>query len=215
MPGSTKRVIDEDYFTKIDSKDKAWCLGFIVADGSVRMNPYQLRIRISKKDVEVLEKIKRFMSCNYPIRKRQNEAVVLEITRKSICEDLYRLGICPDKTHNIQYPNIPNGLESDFIKGYFDGDGWISAKPYIGLSGSSTLLNPIRERLHSRLGISKPAVVDKDNKNTAQIIYHRQRDCFRLATWIYMGGGPSLSRKRESALDIIHGHLKQRQMFLF
>ena len=49
-------TLDEKYFDKIDSQNKAYILGFIYADGSI--NKGCLNITLSNKDVEILEFIK-------------------------------------------------------------------------------------------------------------------------------------------------------------
>lgn len=51
---------ETNYFETIDSEDKAYFLGFIVADGSINTNKYRnaLIINIHKKDVDILNKFK-------------------------------------------------------------------------------------------------------------------------------------------------------------
>ena len=51
-----KYSLNEDYFENINSNNKAYILGFIYADGSIYGN--YLSIRVSAKDVEILNYIK-------------------------------------------------------------------------------------------------------------------------------------------------------------
>jgi len=48
---------NEKFFNKIDTEEKAYWLGFIMADGYTRLNkknnPAQTSIEISKKDIEI------------------------------------------------------------------------------------------------------------------------------------------------------------------
>lgn len=41
-------------------------------------------------------------------------------------QDLLRLSLTPRKSHRIKLPNVPQEYLSDFIRGYFDGDGCVS-----------------------------------------------------------------------------------------
>lgn len=46
---------NENYFEKIDTEDKAYFLGFIMADGCILKNRNTLKIIIHKKDKHILE----------------------------------------------------------------------------------------------------------------------------------------------------------------
>jgi len=51
-----KYSFNEDYFEKIDTEDKAYFLGFIVADGSVN----EVRLNISQKEPDILYEFEKF-----------------------------------------------------------------------------------------------------------------------------------------------------------
>ena len=44
-----------------------------------------------------------------------------------MCDDLRKLGFNENKTKSLAIPNVPKKFFSDFVRGYFDGDGhvWI------------------------------------------------------------------------------------------
>ncbi|MFA6938939.1 MAG: hypothetical protein WC229_01600 [Candidatus Paceibacterota bacterium] len=44
-----------------------------------------------------------------------------------MCEDLNKLGLKANKTKNLLLPKVPKKYFSDFVRGYFDGDGnvWV------------------------------------------------------------------------------------------
>ena len=54
-----KRILD-NYFSKIDSSEKAYWLGFLFTDGAVDENKGSKRIRLQlqQKDISILEKLK-------------------------------------------------------------------------------------------------------------------------------------------------------------
>ena len=129
-----------DYFNKIDSKDKAYFLGFISADGNVwkrdRKNSQgQLRISIHSKDVDVLHKFKKYINSNHKITEFSfvhkdtgtiTETSSLTIVSDKIFNDLSKYNITPNKTWKFHPINIPDNFISHFIRGYFDGDGSIT-----------------------------------------------------------------------------------------
>ena len=52
----------------------------------------------------------------------------LQIGSKKMCDDLRNIGLVERKVKRIRLPNIPRGRFSDFLRGYFDGDGnvWVN-----------------------------------------------------------------------------------------
>lgn len=56
--GIKSKIGREDFFDIIDSEEKAYFLGFIVADGNVSIynNQYSLKIHVSMIDKEVIDK---------------------------------------------------------------------------------------------------------------------------------------------------------------
>lgn len=52
--------LKHDFFSVIDSEEKAWLLGFLFTDGSVRKvgNSCQIRLSIQLLDEEIIDKIK-------------------------------------------------------------------------------------------------------------------------------------------------------------
>jgi len=144
IPANPKRIhsrydLDEQKFKKCNSPEVAYWIGFIMADGSVcnGNGMYRLEIAINEKDVELLSKFRVFLNTNIPIKymTRITEFGIGKITRLRICSkaivgDLAQYGIVPRKTGKEQIRNIPKQYYSDFIRGYFDGDGCIDDKIY-------------------------------------------------------------------------------------
>ena len=64
------------------------------------------------------------MNPNYKIGYR------LQIGSKEMFKDLTKLGLMPNKSKVVRMPHIPRKYLSHFIRGYFDGDGHVSASEY-------------------------------------------------------------------------------------
>lgn len=126
-----KYQINENCFDIIDNELKAYCLGFLYADGNLGIynNDYVIRLNLNAKDSEILDI---FIKCFNTDRKWKTDKrgnIYLNIFNKKICFSLMKKGIVQAKTFKIKFPNnqiIPENFMSHFIRGYFDGDGTIS-----------------------------------------------------------------------------------------
>lgn len=135
---------DENYFYEIDSIDKAYWLGFIMADGYIFNNRLKnnkaesagLRIRLAESDKHQLEKLNESLDGNIPIRivknygiyENQQNLAEFMLLNKTIYESLsYNLNIHNNQHKSCQedYPDINPKLYRAFILGLFDGDGCI------------------------------------------------------------------------------------------
>lgn len=139
---TSKYKINENYFEKIDSNDKAYFLGFLYADGSNYDN--HITFKLSKIDKYILEKFNEYLQHNRPLREEMNiickdkngiihhckNCFVLYIGNKKIASDLNKLGVVPNKTLKIRFPFfLDKQYYSHFIRGFFDGDGSVGYNP--------------------------------------------------------------------------------------
>lgn len=125
-----KYEINEIYFSNW-SKDMAYIVGLIAADGC--MSPDKYRIRINLIDKELLESIAEKLNYTGPIRKTKSklgEGYELALNNRQIYKDLEHIGITPRKTFTVNIKNIPSEYEYDFFRGYFDGDGCVYKKEF-------------------------------------------------------------------------------------
>lgn len=123
-----KYNINENYFLKW-SKDMAYILGYIYADGNLDSNKY--RLRISSVDKEILEKFNIRFKSDRELKLEKNSIgswYTLTVDNRKIYTDLVKLGVTPNKSKNCNISNIPHKFRYDFIRGYFDGDGCVYSK---------------------------------------------------------------------------------------
>jgi len=122
---------DESYFEKIDTHEKAYWLGFIYADGNVRITKENTkRFQISLKDRDAIFALQASLKSNHKLFEDVN-CLRLSICQDKIYDDLYKLGVEPRKSLTCKFPNkeqVPEEFTNSFILGYFDGDGSISIK---------------------------------------------------------------------------------------
>lgn len=124
--------VDLNYFKYIDTKDKAYILGILYADGgNINRSIY---LTLKGNDKEILDKINyKFQDKKVRVLKKKSkdgytEIARIEIDNKTIVEQLYNHGVTPKKSLTLNYPEfiIDTKLEKSFILGYFDGDGSIA-----------------------------------------------------------------------------------------
>ena len=148
---------NEHIFDQIDSEEKAYWLGFIFADGYISSSPirkgvksvYQFELSLGIKDIEHLNKFKRFMGYEKDIITDGNRCRFV-VANKYLWTLLNELGCTPNKSLSLTFPDIPQNLVKHFIRGYFDGDGCISrhvhntcVTPHIELLGTKQMLEQI------------------------------------------------------------------------
>ncbi len=135
-----KYSVDENYFSEIDTQDKAYWLGFLYADGYVRIKNNksgELKIKLCVKDKAHIELFKKCINSTHKIidgksyvvvngRKYESEYSTFSVYNTKLVNDLIRHGCLNNKTFKIRLPDIPEYFISHFIRGYFDGDGCIS-----------------------------------------------------------------------------------------
>jgi len=112
----------------------AYVLGFFTADGNMIKNKRGAHfISFYSVDKELLESIKKVMGIDHKLsfrKKRgenQKDSYRLQIGSKEIFNDLLKIGLTPNKSKTVSLPKIPNKYFSDFLRGYFDGDGSVIA----------------------------------------------------------------------------------------
>jgi intein-encoded DNA endonuclease-like protein len=116
-----------DYFSKIDTEEKAYWLGFIYADGYLAKNENRLALVVSIKDKEHLKKFADIFG------KQLIEIKKLDKKSKKSYEQcgvfLYSERIYNDLKSFLNSENIfdmiPKELHRHFVRGFFDGDGSI------------------------------------------------------------------------------------------
>ena len=156
---------NEYYFSKIDTEEKAYWLGFLYADGCVHSNNNEVSINIT--DREHVEKFKTAIGAvNHKItetndKRFTNAKTLYQFTIKDeqLHKDLIQWGCVPQKSLLLnKIPNIPRDFISHFIRGYFDGDGSLhylqGTNNYrISFIGTKDFLNDIQKELSTNVSL--------------------------------------------------------------
>lgn len=203
----TNYIIDNNIFENINTKNKSYILGFLLADGHRLKNSNQIRLKLQERDINILEKINKELNYIKPLifdkkreEKNQNQYSLI-ICNKKICEDLENYGIVKNKTFNITIPIIDDKLFIDLFRGYFDGDGWFTCNKEnkageIGIIGEYEFISFIKEKIKELYNIDSR--FSKDKRVDSRIINLRIRkrlDINKLYDLMYFDTDLYLERK--------------------
>ena len=155
--------VNDNFFENIDSEEKAYLLGFFVADGTYGLgskckNSYRYQIHQQEKDKCIVDWFRKFIVPNGTLvykeafidKKGTNHQGTYKLRRtsKTMHKDLEKFNITPRKTYDLQFKFpfelIPKEYLWDFIRGFIDGDGQV------------TYLENTRQFTFAMYGTSKP-----------------------------------------------------------
>lgn len=145
-PNCKYENLDDNIFDEIDTEDKAYLLGWIASDGSLNENN-AINISLHKDDESVLHVINDIVSGGeLPIKDIKGKPLKsIAICSKKISDRVCELlNIKKEKKDKIvNFPELKNDeLKWAFIRGLFDGDGWIKdigscRSPKCGIASTS------------------------------------------------------------------------------
>lgn len=232
-----KYTFNYEYFKKIDSEEKAYWLGFIYADGSVReisQNCGELRISLVTEGKKHLEKLAKalnysgFVSGPYTMKwsykgvARTSEYWSLTLCEYNFFKDLVNLGVVPNKTYLVQFPNIPTDLHRHFIRGLFDGDGCISHKvtkyrnkEYTTASMSIVgavppFLEHVVKTFSLEIGVKQVAVGKNSKKGSTWRFSYQGTPALRIRDWMYEGATVWMECKKDNFYSYSYSSLRPR-----
>lgn len=189
-----KYTFDYNYFKVINSKNKAYWLGWIVSDGSV--NKYNLRLRLQELDIEILQKFKRDVLFTGPItiesnyNKKHQNLCNITLSSVKLIKDLFQLGVISNKVHNTIFPEIPVEFYSHFIRGVFDGDGCIHVNKngffHFHISGHDTLVIKINNIIAQECEINANKISKPKCRNISVLNYSGNNVVRKIRNWLYL-----------------------------
>ena len=206
--------ITENFFSKW-SPEMAYVLGLITTDGCIsRSGAVSLYIN----DKDLLEKVKNIMGSSHAVKYygHQEGLYSFKFSRQKICGDLKRLGVLPNKSLNVRFPDVPNAFLIDFIRGVFDGDGSVffekrSPKHPLRtsfISSSKGFIETLEVKLRA-LSMPKRAIYQHKTKNAVSyMIRYAHIDSIKLFNLLYnksaIENGLFIARKHTKFLSGIN-----------
>lgn len=212
--------IDENYFSMIDSPVKAYFLGLIMADGNMYKNAnnkFQFSLKLKQSDEDIVLKFSEEIGFPkdkivYGESKRKDticKYVSLKSYNKVFCENLIKHGIIIKKSGKESIPkDIPEQYIKDFIRGYIDGDGWVSINDKnkcIGVcSESKEIIYDIVNYFSNIITITTQI---RKNKTVYSFRVSKKQDIAKICDHLYYKGCIALDRKYNNARKIVQEYL--------
>jgi len=180
--------VNKNYFSEIDSTEKAYWLGILWADGCLSDGKLSFGL-IDKKHVE---KFRDAIDSNHTIGK-DGKLYKIQIHCQSLNKDLIELGFTGDKTFDNSLPPIKDeDLQRAFVRGLFDGDGHFDAGRMRITSSSEGRLKKLRDWIGYDVSVFERGDGVYTLQTPAAYEYH-------VFSWLYNTGGgaaePKLERK--------------------
>lgn len=222
-----KSNIRNNFFTRIETEEQAYILGFYLADGSLSKKYNRISFSVTKADEEILNFIKDNIAPHEKIRYSKERVTSQGYTSKpmahlsfistEIAEDLNKYGIGNNKTYktDIDISFIPENLMMHFIRGYFDGDGTVYAgvasKKVNGkqyrvencnwsiISHCECHLVQIKEYLENKHGIKSNII--KDGRGNFLVMINRKEHFIKFRDILYENAHYYLKRKKDKYMS--------------
>lgn len=211
-----KYNLNEDFFSIIDTEEKAYWFGFILADDCIlkhtRKNgkfTLSFELTLCEKDKNHVELFKNSIGCNNPTIERimpmkwiggGNKYYRIAFGSRKFVEDLINLGCGYRKSLNLTFPNtVPKNFINHFIRGYIDGDGCFyetSNTICCSMMGTKEFLEDILKNtpINQTTGIYSKR---NDGKNSYYLQIKRNKRCKLLYHFLYDNATIYMDRKRE------------------
>ena len=202
--------LKEHFFETIDTEEKAYFLGLLIADGNVFKDnsgrQASISITLDLNDEYMLLKFKEVLNTNTNIGHDGRGCGQIAVRSNIMAEDLAKYGIVPRKTLTTYLPQIDEKYMPHLLRGILDGDGSIRAVQteqqnrfahYIGFCGTHQLMEDISNYC-KKLNLSViPKVYDYADKALSDIKIQGKNDMYIFGEHIYKDATIFLIRKKE------------------
>lgn len=204
---SSKKIysIDEHYFDKIDSQEKAYMIGLLLADGSRSSKGYTVSLSLQEADYDTLLKINNYLNNERPIafvelskkNPRHSNQYVLYMCGEHICKSLERFGITPRKDFTVCFPkDISEEFYPHVIRGLLDGDGFIGkTECRCGITGNKDLVTFLSDHISTTLNIHCSVLTPHKGKDTRDFRISGRKQVKTFLDYIYKDATLFINRK--------------------
>lgn len=204
------------FFQNIDTEEKAYWLGFIYADGYISINNQTnsavVGIELRESDINHIKKFNKSINGNYKVSIRSRQCNLSQHSEKfdiaciriyslPMFNDLKNHGIVENKTYRTEYPIIDKNFMIPFIRGYFDGNGWIMQKQssytVCAICGKNeAFFNYIRSYLYDNYSLCSYISYQKNHFSGMYVLnIHKNEQSVKFLNLIYGSSNIHLQRK--------------------
>lgn len=215
---TARNAINEHYFDVIDTANKAYWLGFTMADGSVyhykdESHKVQFELKLQALDYEHLKNFAN--DIGFPLDKihtktavrkgTETHSVLIRSYNSAFCESLQKYGIADLKSGHESFPrkNIPREFYKDFVRGFWDSDGNIGPhRLYVGSMSLEMISQLSKYFASSDIMTYLEYDLTQTNKKILYRLHVSAQSWEKFRDLIYYPGCIGLNRKIEIAKKI-------------
>lgn len=195
------------FFIKLSPVSAYWA-GFIAADGILFNRDKSLTIALNKRDTRHLYKFIKAVKSNAQVGfVKSNHSVHVSICSPPLFSSLVKLGITPNKSLTITYVDLPSSLMSHFVRGVFEGDGWISGRKIthvqFGIAGNKPFLQQIQDVLVKKCHVNRVKLYPLFPRGRVFKLQYTGSQIFRILNFLYKKSSyqTRLDRKYQKMLE--------------
>lgn len=208
--------IKEGFMKDIDIFQSGWnefnaqFFGLIMSDGCLRKegrNKTAQAIRLSLKDIAFIDELHKQICIGNKVQfdSRGAGSATIKYRNSNSINFMMQNGLTEAKSLTLQFPkNIPDEQLHHFIRGFFDGDGSIVARPtkyntYFQVSitsGSQNFLQSLQLVLKEKQNIDSQIYIDGRSTNKSYYLrITKQKEIQKFKNMIYRDATICLDRK--------------------
>lgn len=203
----------------IINKIIAYPFGVMLGDGNTFSSKKSATktVSISQKDHDIAEKISELLNYTNELKIVRDKYKELRIHSPYLFNDLVALGCVPNKSLVVNYPLIPDSLDSTVILGLIDADGsWFhrNSQLFLAICGNEKLMYGVYLKIKKHLNITPSHVwypIDHNDCKSESFMkmLFCSRDSIKIRDWLYDGAEIYGERKHSIAYEEIFNYKKQ------
>lgn len=203
--------LNENYFETIDTEEKAYLLGLLITDGSIRKgkdnHQDSLRLQLKIEDEYMIKRLKTELNSSNVVQydKRPGKACAgIEIHNQKICDDLAKFQVVPNKTYilnDIRIDSIPRNLQRHYLRGLVDGDGSVGIEephnqPWLSFCGyNRDFIVSFQKAIDDHFKIENHNKINKSNAFFCK--WKGSKKVPEILKWLYKDATIYLERKKK------------------
>lgn len=211
-----KYSIDETYFDVLDTAEKCYYFGLLMADGYLNEKTNTLTLALQIRDIDIIRKFNDAIGSNRPIKIKKyslqnsnwSDQAVLYITNEHIRGSLVKNGLRQNKSLTVEFPqSVPEKFYPAFILGYQDGDGHYSSNPKdkrVNFVGTEQFCLRVRSIVKDLLNINSSIMYSHGEKEKPTRVFQiaGNNQVKKYLDWLYDNTPVHLERKYKIYLEL-------------
>jgi hypothetical protein len=221
---SRKYDVDESFFECIDTEEKAYWLGFLSADATVRDGYFLLSL--GSVDEEHIHKFRSAINSCHPVVRfdvtstldpnKIHPAVRIQINSCKMVSDLNSLGVVKNKSLILTPPDLEPTLQRHYWRGVVDGDGFVTSSRIrgagalrytIGMVGSLGMSSSFHEFISNH--VSTKAEV-RPHRRIFSVRYSGMSLVQDIAKLLYGESAIFLERKKNKVDELMNQSIQRK-----